>query len=473
MATVRSSSRHGAGISEAKLGAPTSPSMRSSRSNTPTRSVMSLSPDRVEGKPGETRRQSPPPGGSTGVFLTTPLGASLRTDPLRSPPPSKPLPGPTRPTSGEGGADPEAPNTSAGETASATFAGYTVIAWMSLACLVAQNSSLTLVMRASRIRGEASDLYLASSAVVICEGLKVFASAALLAFEQGSVRGLCRVLRDDLLTDPIAANAPVLVPAGLYTLQNNLQYLAASNLDAAVFQVLYQMKLVTTALLSVVVLRRSLSWLQWLAILILTGGVCLVQMAPASASRRAGDSSFVGFVAVLTACLTSAGAGVFLERMLKTTAVSVWTRNMQLAMFGLVIGLGVTFGKDFEQVKQRGFFSGFDWVVWGVVCLQSFGGLLTAVVAKHADMIIKGFATGLAIILSCALSAVFFGFVITGKYVTGAAFVIVSVFLFSLHRAVEGHAVLLWTEHRTLVIVGVMLLLPAIAVPTMSARTMF
>ncbi|CAJ1420518.1 unnamed protein product [Effrenium voratum] len=42
----------------------------------------------------------------------------------------------------------------------------------------------------------------------------------------------------------------MLVPAALYSLQNSLQYVAASNLDVSVCQVLYQLKLVTTALFS-------------------------------------------------------------------------------------------------------------------------------------------------------------------------------------------------------------------------------
>jgi len=39
--------------------------------------------------------------------------------------------------------------------------------------------------------------------------------------------------------------------------QNNLQYIAAANLQPAVFQVMYQVKMLTTAVLSVVILRKS------------------------------------------------------------------------------------------------------------------------------------------------------------------------------------------------------------------------
>ncbi len=53
------------------------------------------------------------------------------------------------------------------------------------------------------------------------------------------------------------------VPAVLYVIQNNLQYMAASNLDVATFQVTYQMKILTTAFFSVVMLRKRLSNVKW------------------------------------------------------------------------------------------------------------------------------------------------------------------------------------------------------------------
>lgn len=69
----------------------------------------------------------------------------------------------------------------------------------------------------------------------------------------------------------------LMIPAGLYTVQNNLAYFAMSNLDAATYQLLYQLKILTTALFSVILLKKTLNFKQWISLCVLVLGVGLVQ----------------------------------------------------------------------------------------------------------------------------------------------------------------------------------------------------
>lgn len=229
----------------------------------------------------------------------------------------------------------------------------------------------------------------------------------------------------------------VSVPALLYVIQNNLQYVAVSNLDAASFQVLYQLKILTTAIFSVVLLKKAILPLQWGAITILMVGVALVQLDDSGASASAtaktdGQSTTLGLVAVIAACMCSGFAGVYFEKILKTSGSkgSVWERNIQMGLVSLVLaGAGLVYN-DSDHLVTRGFFYGYRPVVWAAIAVSALGGLLTAVVVKYADNILKAFATSIAIVLSVILSVFLFDKVPTTQFLIGAFLVNVSVYIY-------------------------------------------
>lgn len=254
------------------------------------------------------------------------------------------------------------------------------------------------------------------------------------------------------------------IPAVIYTIQNNLQYLAVSNLDAATFQVTYQLKILTTAIFSVLMLGRTLSMRKWLSLLLLIVGVSIIQVPqtisqpPASEStssspwtktleqlhelgnnvavrmaKRSGSyegihadraaqvphmNRQVGLVAVLVSCALSGLAGVTFEKILKDSTsgktTTLWVRNCQLSFWSLFpsLFLGVIW-KDGEIIAKTGFFVGYNWVVWTAIGFQAAGGVIVALVINYADNIAKNFATSISILLSCIASVYFFDFKVT------------------------------------------------------------
>lgn len=247
------------------------------------------------------------------------------------------------------------------------------------------------------------------------------------------------MLYTNIIGDPVTT-MKVAVPSLVYVIQNNLQYLAISNLDAATFQVTYQLKVLTTALFSVFMLNKKLSTKQWVSLFMLFAGIALVQLQPSMLQSKktaevSGQSPLIGFSAVLFSSLCSGFAGVYFEKILKGNgkgpAASVWLRNIQMGSVGVLLGIAGMFVNDYSKVKEHGIFFGYSKLVWFIIFMQAFGGLLVAVVVKYADNILKGFATSFAIIVSCIVSIYLFNFILSIQFVGGTVLVMSAIYLYS------------------------------------------
>ncbi|KAF9317069.1 hypothetical protein BG003_001239 [Podila horticola] len=319
--------------------------------------------------------------------------------------------------------------------------------YISLYILALQNSCLITVMVLAQSPGRPH--FFSSTAVFICELAKLLVCIVLTIHE--TVRDTGRFYPQDFIRDIVGGDAwKLAIPAMLYAIQNNLQYVAAHALDPSTFQVTYQLKILTTALFSVLLLRRVLRALKWASLVMLTIGIGLVSMEVSknSASQKAtGDHGalqenaaitnvrpgvIVGLVVTLMACVSSGLAGVYFEKVLKTTEGSVWLRNIQLSLFSLPFAFLAVVLKDGKGVAEQGFFVGYDWVVLSAIACQSAGGLIVAVVVKYADNILKGFATSISIIISDFVSVYLFHSTIGSVSMVGIALVLVATYLYSL-----------------------------------------
>ena len=111
--------------------------------------------------------------------------------------------------------------------------------YISIVILIFQNTTLVLTLRYSRIVNDDGDghKYLASTAVVLAEVLKILTCLTLVLKEQGcSFIKTFELIKREVFID-LLGTLKLSVPAFLYTIQNNLLYLALSLLDAATYQV--------------------------------------------------------------------------------------------------------------------------------------------------------------------------------------------------------------------------------------------
>lgn len=340
-------------------------------------------------------------------------------------------------------------NSSSAATAAGNAASFKMLL---LIMMVLQNSATVLVGRYTRTRVAKDELYDVNHLIVVIEFGKLFLSCL---FEFYHTNGkFVNSIRVYILDHPIDT-LKILIPALLYLVQNTLLYVALSNLTAPIFQVTYQAKLVTTAIVSVFLLRRSYSVQQWICLVLLSLGVAIVvlgeqQKSTSSSSSRhlLEDSSspapqqnlLVGLTAVTIACFSSALAGVYFEMVLKVPSnsdatkhppASLWMRNIQLSMFSIVIALVQGMMKGTSSATTQSYLFGFNVWVWILVILQAGGGLLVAAVIKYADNVLKGLATGVSVVFATVLSTMLFSTPLSNQFTFGATMILGAVYYFS------------------------------------------
>ncbi|KAF8892516.1 nucleotide-sugar transporter-domain-containing protein [Infundibulicybe gibba] len=197
-----------------------------------------------------------------------------------------------------------------------------------------------------------------------------------------------------------------------------------------------QMKILTTAGFSVLLLRKRLCSSQWVALLFLAIGVGVVQIQAGSAKAAMSNlsppsadihtmSATRGFMAVAAACFTSGLAGVYFEMVLKNSQTDLWVRNVQLSLFSLLPALApVIFSHATRTDGPSGWFQAlfhnFGAWAWATVSVQVLGGLVTAMVIKYSDNILKGFATSLSIVISFLASIALFDFKMNFTFILGS-----------------------------------------------------
>jgi len=285
--------------------------------------------------------------------------------------------------------------------------------YLVLVLLVLQNSLTAILARSSRLPHPGGGLlYLGSAAVLAAEVIKLPVCMGLIARDEGGVRPMLSRVKQQVFVqwrDTLSMG----VPALCYCLQNALFFVALSRLSATSYQLWSQSKTLFTALFFTTYLGRVLRAQQWVALVLLSLGVGLVQYhetlvggAAVAAAGSAGSAWLIGVAAVLASSLLSGFANVYFEKVVKQkTEVTIWVRNVQLGLFSLPQAASLC-AADAAIIAEHGLLVGFTPLAWSVVLLKALGGLLVAAVVKYADNVLKTYATAIAIIRPHGVTAV-------------------------------------------------------------------
>lgn len=210
------------------------------------------------------------------------------------------------------------------------------------------------------------------------------------------------------------------VPAALYAVQNLASLMAYQNLDALTYNVLNQTKTLSAALCCYLVMGKTQSYMQIVALLLLlvsalvmerivTLDVLLGHGGTSSLLHLSLDSTHVsqGVLPLLLASFISGLAGALSQKNLEGSGgKDAYFFSMELCAVSIIIlAVSVLFSADGELIRTNGFWS--NWTPWTMIPIltNSVGGIIVGLVTKYAGSVRKGFALIFGIFISGILQA--------------------------------------------------------------------
>jgi len=233
-------------------------------------------------------------------------------------------------------------------------------------------------------------------------------------------------------------------PAFVYFVNNNLIFVILTYVNSTTFQILSSLKTVFTGLLFRLILKRILSDVQAVSILLLACGAAVSQFpiclqacndAGELEDSVSGAGAVVGATVAVLACLLSAFGGVYSELLLKKDGNlhSIHLQNMLLYSWGVLFNALALAFKDRKHIAEGGLLQGYAPIVLVLIANNACVGLAISAILKFANNLVRVFAHTAAMLLTMVLEALFMGAPLSPQLLTSIVVVSSSTYLYNLH----------------------------------------
>lgn len=317
------------------------------------------------------------------------------------------------------------------------FARGDVLRVLSSVLLVTFSVSATISAHASR-SGDGSYPYNTFVVPCVVEACKLFASVTMLTYEsfgRGATSWSTCFENSDFLH--------YVLPAFCYFVSNNCTFYSIQFLGATKFQIMNNLKVLSTGVFMRILLQRKLSWSQWRALVILIVGSIIAQLEP---SRNLGETydpkpvAWQGYAFVGLGTITSGMGGVFSEKLLKNLhenashiSPSIHAQNTKLYMFGLLFGLISLKIRGVHMCDPIRAFDGFNIFAFVSILSLTLSGLTVSFVLKYVDSIMKCFCAACSMLLVASLESMMENEFISVQTVTGIVLTAFAMRAYSVH----------------------------------------
>ena len=278
--------------------------------------------------------------------------------------------------------------------------------------------------------------YLAVSTTFVTEVAKLCISLSLYLSLPKNKRSHNALRRNDVLL--------FACPAFVYFINNNLIFVILMYVNSTTFQILSSLKTVATGILFRIVLKRILSDVQGVSILLLAAGaavsqfpVCLTVCGGSGELEESvsGEAALLGASVALVTCVLSAFGGVYSELLLKKDGNlhSIHLQNMLLYAWGVLFNGIALLVKDKERLSNGGLFQGYAPIVLLLILNNACVGLAISAILKFANNLVRVFAHTAAMLLTMVLESMFMGAPVSPQLLTSIVIVSSSTYLYNIH----------------------------------------
>lgn len=224
---------------------------------------------------------------------------------------------------------------------------------------------------------------------------------------------------------------PYALPAALYFLKNNLVFYGLLQTDPVQFQLLGNLKILTTTLLFRLIMKKPLSDLAYVSLLLLTIGLTMTQLKDDTQLSL----TVAAIVTQTIIAVLSGLAAIVTEWLMKSNpkrqSESLHIQNIWLYVYGIAFNLLALLGDDYEALWRDGFFYGYSWLTIFIICNNSWSGIAVSAIMKYANNIVKLFVFAVSLVVTTVLSMIFFAFEPSLHFVLGSSVVFISIYLYN------------------------------------------
>ena len=239
------------------------------------------------------------------------------------------------------------------------------------------------------------------------------------------------------------------IPGFLYFINNNLAIYMQFYMDSATYQMLCNLKILSTSVLYYLIMKKSLTKRKWLSLILLFfagifycfGNLGGDLMENVDGVRNRVYITKLGIFLITVYTTISGLAGVYTEYILKINySASIYIQNMYLYTWGCIFNLFSFFLQKFyfpylneaaTDETVTSLFYGYNIFTWLIIITQVFNGFSMSIVMKHSNNLTRLFIISMSLIVTVTLSVILFSLKLNFYFYISFASTLIALYLYT------------------------------------------